>query len=80
MRVFKTQYTKEGFYSQEETEKDLKLNTVEPELIKQALEPESKPITLNSGPTKKNPKSYKDIASPSAPRVNPLSFDNFLKI
>ena len=81
--------TKEGiqspiykvFYSREEAEKALELNTTYINKIKKALEPETTTIIINADQTKTCHKTYKDSVSLNVPRpINSLSLDNFKKI
>ena len=51
-----------GFYSKEEAEKSLELDT-NPEIIKQVLEPEPNPIQAK-GQSSTRPNSYKEQGSP----------------
>ena len=70
-----------GFYSREEAEKALELNTTNINKIKKALEPETTNIVINADQTKTCHKTYKDSVSSNVPRpVNSLSLDNFKKI
>ncbi|KAL2329698.1 hypothetical protein Fmac_017279 [Flemingia macrophylla] len=65
-----------GFYTMDEANKALELDTVDPKIINQALNPEPEVIVINSGG--KNPKpSYKDSMSPTLPE---LDFKNFVSI
>ncbi|KAL2324704.1 hypothetical protein Fmac_023762 [Flemingia macrophylla] len=48
-----------GFYTREEADKALELNSIDPEIINNALNPEPEIVIINSGFTK-SPKSYKD--------------------
>ena len=70
-----------GFYSWEEVEKTLELNTTDINNIKKALEPKPTTIIINADQTKTSPKTYKDFVSPNVPGpINNLNQDNFKKL
>ncbi|KAL2343402.1 hypothetical protein Fmac_004687 [Flemingia macrophylla] len=65
-----------GFYTLDEANKALELDTIDPKIINQALNPEPEVVIINSGG--QNPKpSYKDSMSPTLPE---LEFKNFIQI
>ncbi|KAL2343955.1 hypothetical protein Fmac_005240 [Flemingia macrophylla] len=65
-----------GFYTLDEANKALELDTIDPKIINQALNPEPEVVVINSGG--QNPKpSYKDSMSQTLPD---LDFKNFMHI
>jgi len=70
-----------GFYSREEVEKFLELNTTYINKIKKALEPKNTTIVINADQIKTSHKTYKDSVSPNIfGPINGLNLDNFKKI
>ncbi|KAL2319474.1 hypothetical protein Fmac_028443 [Flemingia macrophylla] len=66
-----------GFYTKEEVEKALELDTIDPKVIKEALNPDPEVLIIN--PDGQGPrKSYKDCASKKTQQE--LDFKNFLTL
>ena len=65
-----------GFYSKEEAEKSLDLDTINPEIIKQALEPEPNPIQAK-GQSSARPNSYKEQVVASLTPLKEINLKKF---
>jgi len=65
-----------GFYSKEEAEKSLELDTINPKIIKQALNPEPNPIQAK-GQSSARPNSYKEQVVASLTPIKEINLKKF---